>query len=297
MNGRPKTVCWILGTAYSGSSLLNLLLDGQPGVRGVGEAIRLLDGDARCWCTACRAPVAECPLRDRVNAAAFYRSIFRFYGDCTVLVDSSKWWKFCALDHPAERGLQYKALFLSKTPHAFVHSLRGHAPEIEVPEGFRRWWQAYPSVIRAAQRSPRLGPENIAFVGYRELVESTQEILHRLCRFLEVPFDAERCRRWWLSDSHLIGGNQAVFAQVADPAWFTGNEMYLDGKYARRRHTIFPDDRWRGDRQFLQACLNVYRHEAARLDPVLTALGYGPASAQRQDIQQALETLNREEGS
>lgn len=34
-----RTVVYVIGARYSGSSLLNLLLDSQPRVRGLGEAV------------------------------------------------------------------------------------------------------------------------------------------------------------------------------------------------------------------------------------------------------------------
>lgn len=279
MKSTSGTVCWILGTAYSGSSLLNLLLDGQPGSRGLGEAIHLILESGNPWCARCQTEIKRCPLKQAVCEKEFYRSIFDFYGDCRVLIDSSKWWKYCAVDHGIESGLRYQAVFLSKLPHEFAHSFVSHSREGDVRKAFLDWIQCYRSTWRAARTFPRLDPDRILSLPYHHLVTQPDRAVKELCDALEVRFSPEKQSRWWETDSHIVGGNNSIYAQTAGPGWFAANEDYLRGKYSGKYRQIFLDDHWKSNQALIRQSADLYRELAAELDPLLRRLGHPDSDA------------------
>jgi hypothetical protein len=290
LSSSPLTTCWIFGTAYSGSSLLNLLLDGQPGVRGLGEAVNLVDDKSAIWCSRCKAPVRECPLKHVVQRGGFYESIFHFYDDCTVLVDSSKWWRLFDEAHGREPTLRHKAVILSKSPHEFAYSWIGHRGTGSVPDSFEAWLRTYRSTLKAIASPtdlPDLAPADATVVTYRALADEPAATIRRLCEFLSVPFSSERHARWRESDSHIIGGNAAVDAQVRDDRGFLDNPQYLHGKYVGMSGRIFRDRQWQQDAAFLSDCLEEYANRAEELDGILEQLGHGGVEVQRAEIARA----------
>lgn len=288
MTNVQKTVCWILGTAYSGSSLLNLLLDGQPGVRGMGEAFHFISGKERPWCTVCQTSVLECSLKKYVDEDEFYQSIFRFYTDCNILVDSSKWWKFCAIDHGIEPGICYKAVFISKTPHEFAYSLIHHNAQADARHAFLEWIQCYRSHLRVANKALQLAEGDVVSIPYQEMSDSPIDTVQNLCEFLNVPFDLRRAEEWWKTDSHIIGGNNAVHAQVTGEEWFDESKDYLQGKYSGKFRKIFRDDHWRKDIAFRSECSRLYNELAGELDPILIELGHPNSEALLKEVESSI---------
>jgi len=247
-----RTVGWIIGTPYSGSSLLNLLLDGQPGVRGLGEATHFVAPQGNPYCTRCRTVVHECSLKPAIDAQQFYTSMFDQLPDCRILIDSTKAWDLTVTGHPIEPDLSYRLILLSKTPHEFTYSRAGHQADTTVSGAFKDWIGVYGPVLRLSLARDVLGPSRVTCVTYQALAQSTGETLSGLCEFLGTSFSPERHARWWESDSHIIGGNNAVFNQVADTTWFESTAPdYLQGKYEGKRHTIFRDRAWTRDAAFM----------------------------------------------
>lgn len=274
-NTQTRTVGWIIGTPYSGSSLLNVLLDGQPGVRGLGEAIHLVAPHGNPFCTECGKTVHECALRPAVEPDRFYGSIFDFYADCRVLIDSTKAWDLSTKGHPVEAGIDYRLLLLSKTPHEFAFSKAGHQSDANISESFTDWIGVYKPVLRLAMQHDLLGPDRVCPVSYGALAETSLDTVDRLCQFLGTEFSQDQFSRWWESDSHIIGGNNAVHNQVAGSEWFEDTAPeYLGGKYEGKRHIIFRDRAWTKDAKFIAECRGHYLRLKEDLEPLLSRLGH-----------------------
>lgn len=270
-----RRVCWVLGTGYCGSSLLNLLLDSQPRIRGLGEAINLVDPIGRRYCSSCVIPVQECPLFGAVDDGRFYGSIFDYYDDADVLIDTSKDWKLSVTAHPLEDDVDYRLIVLSKSPHEYAYSLCGHNSTMNVQDGFTLWLNAYPSILRHGSQFDRLGPDRVMTQTYQDLAADTAGSIDRLCDFLMTDSNWDNSTQWWNSDSHIVGGNNAVFAQITSKEWFAESDEYLNGKYQDRRHQVFVDEAWKSDSEFVEACRRLYSEMSTELDPVLKNLGHG----------------------
>jgi hypothetical protein len=259
----------MIGTLYTGSSLLNLLLDSQPRVRGLGEAVGLTTLRDSAHCNLCGGP--GCPLSASVDQGRFYGSIFDFYGDCDVLVDSSKSLELSVDLHPWEPDFERRIILLSKAPHEFAYSWLGHHPHDSVEGAFEQYLSFYSGQLGRLSGAGWFEQTRCVRVTYRELARRTAATISRVCEFLDTPYHPGVLN--WQTDSHIIGGNWMVAAQVQNYATAFANPKYLRGKYAGRLHTIFYDDQWRSDPPFLQHCLAIYQRRQHELAPLLNELG------------------------
>ena len=287
-----RQVVYGLAAAWSGSSLLNALLATQPGVVALGEVghVRHLE-QTDAWCSRCQRPVQRCRLARVADPRRFFASIFDEYPGAQVLVDFSKHWSAALRGYVPEPQHRVKVLLLSKTPHEFAHSSLGHRPERGVGEAFRDWFELYEFLLRRLDQfcaythhrsgrcaGPSVRPQDVLGVTYRQVVTEPAGTVMRICRFFDTPFDGRALADWTRPRNCMIGGNQAVYAQMAgNRAFFAGSSPYLQGKYAGRYGQIFVDDRWRGEAAFVRQCRAVYqacRQRTERLLPLLGQVGW-----------------------
>jgi hypothetical protein len=267
-----RTIALIIGTPYCGSSLMNLLLDSQQGVRGLGEAVNTLPGQPRAPCSRCGEDALGCPLYKAADRSHFYGSLFDFYSDSWLLVDSSKEFSWCFGAHRFEPEFAYKPIVLSKSPHEFAYSWLGHHPGGSLRDAYTWYADFYSIQLEWLSRQPWFVPGRYKAVTYKELAARPRRTLEDVCDFLNVSFAWDA--NWWQSDSHIVGGNRIVSAQTGEaPTGVACDSAYLNGKYQGRFHTIFYDAQWRTDAAWLRAARTLYHDFAPRLENLLTALG------------------------
>lgn len=265
-----RTIACIIGTSYCGSSLLNLLLDSYHGVRGLGEAANLLRPDAKANCSRCQRLVQHCPLAGHVRQTAFYESIFEFYSDCDVLVDSSKSVAACFGAHRFEPHFIHKVLLLSKSPHEFAHSWTGHHTAT-VLDAFRLYVDFYAKQLLLLREQSWLRPWDCLRVTYRDLAMRTNTVLAPIADFLGIA--SQRRAAFWESDTHVVGGNWMIAAQTSSRRELFEPRDQLRGKYSGKYRRVFYDDQWRADESFLEQCLDAYRRCQSRLEPLFEGVG------------------------
>jgi len=283
---QQKKVVWIVGMAYSGSSLLNILLDTQPTIRAIGEGAQVYrPGMAGGPCARCRDTCDQCTLYSRYNGGPFYQFNFNRYGSgCNVLVDSSKSSR-TFLDKPFEESFRYFVVLLSKTPHEAAYSLLQHGKwdywhpdtiNTDVSKCFESYRNVYLSHFG---NLAQLGMTEFLRVRFRDIAADRIAAVKRICDFVEEPFSEERLRAdWWTTDTHVLGGNPAILAQVSGDdslAYPCEPDEYLNGKYIHRTSTIFLDDAWRQDRAFVQECRREYKRRRREFDKLLHKLNHG----------------------
>lgn len=285
-----RTVLHILSTSYSGSSLLVLLLNSQPGMRGLGEAVHLAERSRFAECLRCRVPAADCELARVISGDAFYGPIFDYYGGQTVvLVDASKSLWNTLLRHRSEPGLRHRCVLLSKAPHEFAASWLGHHPDASVEDAFRVYLEFYETELSFLWDTCGISTNHVSGVTYRDFTRRPEAVLHSLCRFVHVATKPLADCRWWETDSHIIGGNWLVNAQVAGFHETLQLAQPRDRiRYQGREHSIFYDESWKNDREFLRMCLPAYDRFGPRLNPVLQELGQPPVELLHQDVFRAL---------
>ncbi len=286
-----KRVVYILGTSFSGSSLLNCLLDSQPGIRGLGEAVHFLKDETTAWCAACRSSVADCTTSHLIDRERFYECLFDRYPDADLLVNSSKTWKLCFWQSPPPpRSIGVKIIVLSKTPHEFAHSYATHY-ECDYEKAFKIWIEFYSDiyarlaeaclfgqrVVDRQQPWPVVSSEDVLVLTYRQIAGQVTSTMRRTCEFLGRRFVHDGLASVWDSDTCTIGGNMAIFAQrVRDENFFGHNTDYLDGKYAGREQQIFVDRAWRQSRNLIETCERLYRAQRPSVRKLIQWLGHDP---------------------
>lgn len=260
------TIYQIHCLGYSGSSMLNLLLDSVEGFRGLGEIDRMFRRDPVRPCVLC-CP-RECTTYEQVRREHFYRDCAAVYPGVRALVDSSKRPVFYEARRRDEPDLPYRAVLLFKTPHAYLYSWTGHMPEESHPDEAWQLWADYYTA-----QTPRAD----TIVWYRDLAGDPQRELGRILG--RTP--QFRRQSWWDTDTHTIGGNTAVMGQKnrqvdEDSGLFEAELLKNSGrknKYRNRRHAIFVDEHWRLDEPFKALMDRYYRIRGAEIEEVVAELG------------------------
>jgi len=277
-----KKIGFIAGTAFCGSSLLNILRDRQsPAGRGLGEGTQA-DGEGGGPCIICGSTVKECKLYSQWNGRDFYEFNFEHYG-CSTLIDSSKRTDILLQGMAREPQFKYYVLHMSKTPHAAAYSIMKHwehdswdmpltKSKRDITAAFKVWIETnklYMDELRLA----KVELEGFKPIHYDTLARNPAAVVQEICRWLGEPFDLKRLQDWRSPTTHVLGGNPAILMQVLGQESLPGN--YLGGKYAEKKGKIFADEAWKHDTVFLARAIETYKRLSRKLNPVLAALQYG----------------------
>jgi len=268
-------VCQTLGTGYSGSSILNLMLDSIQGVRGLGEICLIYDKSYMRPCSLCQSSdndrAHDCHFYDGMKADTFYSDCFRRYPDAHTLVDTSK----LGAEYPrGEKQFYYKNLYLLKWPHEFVAGLVFRNSNLSIKDRFEMWLEMNERELEIAHGA--------LVVPYRSFVLQPDAALMSICDFLQIPFT--RREDWWATTTHIIGGNWSVRAQMNK-----NYEYYLHDvdakKYNGQFHQIFLDEAWRTMPQVREESIRLYKHYRKRCDAIFNALQLPSTEAMIADIE------------
>lgn len=226
-------VAGIVGTAWSGSTLLSYLLGALPGVATCGEGHALItrreeheqQGFACVQCKSWRCPVLTRSFVKSLTPQTLYPSLCAQYGK-RLLVTSDKtpklYSRFLGWD-----DLKH-ALVIFKRPEAYVWS---HVRRFELPETVwgtprerannaarkQRWLRdpytylqyvlegytfVYTTIVAHARGSA-------AFIPYEAFSSDPEAWLHQLCTFLAVDWRPSALQ-YWKAAQHVVGGNSFV---------------------------------------------------------------------------------------
>lgn len=289
-----KRVIRVLGTAFSGSTLLNRLMNVQAGVRGLSEAWHWFNPDTDAYCPNCKGPMTTCHMAEYRNKQDFWQRMFDKYPDTYALVDTSKhpsliWGKMPPV--PAEYRQQI--ILLTKSPHEFAWSYVKHKPQANVAEAFRTWIEVHQCILRYVfvaigknenvQLKHHVTPiakEDVVSVRYKDLTQDTYQAVSNILIKLGMIYDFDTEIDKWCepSDTCMLGGNNAIYAQgVAETKFFASESTYLGGKYADKKGVIFYDDQWKTDLRFVEDCIRLYRDAgmSVAIQELSDLLGYG----------------------
>lgn len=269
-----RTVLHIVGPAWSGSSLLNALLNTQPSIAGLGEAHHFRDPERGvASCSHCHQPVTRktCRLAAEVDPDRFYGSIFDALPGKSVLVDASKAIHLgvqVADDGEDRTSFQQKAILLTKHPSQWVPSAMRHE-NYSVESAFEMWMYVVSDSLRQLGENFRLPFLSIC---YDDLVTDPGGAVSSICRFLDVPCDLERVPFWYQTETCIAGGNMAVYLQFADQTRLQAGE--LGDWYRDLNRMIRRDDRWLADPVLRQRCLETWHRHEPHLTRLMQQLGH-----------------------
>jgi hypothetical protein len=237
----PPRVLFIVGSGYSGSTLLDLLVGGHSRARGYGE-LRSLDdflgSDGLC---TCRRRASECEFW-RAVLARLGPDRFRLYpsdadvgivvgqtvrllraiwdtANTSVLVDSSKWMERALLLHQAG-GVDARVVHLVRDGRAVAwsHLRRGTSLRESVLT-----WRAQNE--RALDWLSDPGAPPSLRVRYEDLVAAPAETLREVCALAGLDYEPGMLR-FRSGERHLVSGNPMRFQ--------SGTAIQLDDEWRRR---------------------------------------------------------------
>ncbi len=245
---------FILGSAYSGSTLLGNALNGHSAIRHLGELSRLPEfgvGDITDHCVLCATAGQECPvwtpeLLAAVQAAGpgdAHRVLRDRLGGPQILVDGSKritWFEQC-IDGAGSLVSPF-ALVSVRHPFAFADSCRRRIG-LEPHYAAREWRHEMHTTMGT------LVATGIPFlvVRYEDLARDPAWMLGRVADSLGL-MPEPGLTEFWKHDCHPIGGNAGAhmwFESFRDSASFENDEdREVANSYVGRPFGGWVDDKW-----------------------------------------------------
>jgi hypothetical protein len=195
-----RTVVFVGGTSYSGSTLLDMILANDPTGLSCGEVYAIfypyrrhhlhLDGLSRTvdW----RAIKASGPQN-------LYRNLFERFPKTRFIIDSSKSpiWISERSSELQKMGIRTENLLIWKSPSEFLASRRKRGQE----RGWQREWVNY-------HRYYFTLVENWKSVRYSDLV-ANKATLPRVCAMLGIPYFPTK-EHYWNQEQHTVFGNDTA---------------------------------------------------------------------------------------
>jgi|GEM_PF-1479441 len=199
----PRKVIFIGGTAYSGSTFLDMTLANSPQGFSCGEVNALfLPYRPHHLAPACGCSNESCDLWKIIRSAGqnhFYEKIFELLPEIRFIVDSSKdplWIHDRSIDL-RNLGLSVENVLIWKTPKEYYLSCAKRGEE----SGWKRRWvnyhRFYFSMVDGWQG-----------VKYSD-VSTSDNILSLLCQRIGISY-FEGKRNYWEKESHILFGNTSA---------------------------------------------------------------------------------------
>lgn len=250
---------YVVGPAYSGSTLLGNALNGHPEVFHAGEISRLPAfgyGPEAHECMLCRVAGRRCPvwtpeLLDSVERgdAIDALPVIRAATGSPVVVDSSKYVDWLRLAVAGSRGLgrSIRVLLTLRNPFGFAASVR-RTDGREAWEAANLWRDTVFDAMRL------LGGLALPYmiVRYEDFAFEPEPLLRRICDFLSLEW-TDGLMRFWERDTHALGGNPHAYVWYPD---YTERVDYssefaadraIATSFRERSFGGWADDRWRSE--------------------------------------------------
>jgi len=213
----PNKTIGIVGLDYCGSTLLNYVWDGLPGVFGAGETHWVVD-EPETNCRQCNRP-----------GCIVWKPEIRVYSQQNV--DNGTWWEtlremakadlIISSDKKAQHyeafGVPDRLIFSYKDPRAHIFSRAAvrmgksdAAVDIEIPDNVLdeaiTWW-----VDETTQVLEWLmqGASEFKVIKLEEFVDDPEGQLQDFCNWAGVKYD-KTALQFWRKRHHYIGGNHAL---------------------------------------------------------------------------------------
>ena len=237
---KQLSVVAVLGISFSGSTLLNIMLDSFPGVYGGGELHYLVrQEEYRPTCTHCgdHCSVWTAETLRKISKQNFYSSIADLMG-VDIIVDTGKSpvWFIESMTYPSDREIRFIPVLLVKHPIRHIASIlinNGFAKDSLTPDHAKtRGADAERESVFNTIIENRIIPEynsmfsflrdrfngHAVLVQYEQLIQDTPNALSPLLSALDVNY-TDSCRNCYRHIHHQIGGNSGtIYQQTEDPS-------------------------------------------------------------------------------
>ncbi len=204
-------VIFVGGTAYSGSTLLDMTLANDPKAFSCGEVhalfrpfrphhIRPLCGcenkDCEIWPTALAA-----------GEEHLYETLFSLHPDLEFIVDSSKdpFWIARQSERLEQQGIETRQILIWKTPLELASSFKKR----NQAQAWERNWVNYHRLYQTMVDDWRSIP-------YSEYTRDSA-LLERICSELDIAYFPDK-RAYWQKTHHLLFGNRSARIHLGSDA-------------------------------------------------------------------------------
>lgn len=199
-----KKVVFIGGTAYSGSTMLDMMLGNSPEtfsageVRGLFQPRRLQHIYPTCGCGD-----KNCSLWPDVRKSGelqLYHELSKRFPAANTLIDSSKdpFWIKNQRDRLESRGISTSIVLIWKTPAEFALSRQKR----NSLKSWKRAWINYHRLFFSQIDDWRS-------IKYRDIVEEPERKLKEVCEVIGLPY-REGMEKYWGKTHHTIFGNTSA---------------------------------------------------------------------------------------
>ena len=201
-----RTVVFVGGTSYSGSTMLDMMLANDDDALSCGEVYAIFHPFRRHHLNLDQlASTIDWPAIKRAGAKHLYHNLFDRFPSCRLIVDSSKspiWISERTADLQAA-GIKTKNILIWKTPNEFIESRRKRQNE----QGWDREWVNYHRYYFELIHDWR-------GVRYRDLV-TNPSALQAVCEWVGVPYFPGK-ERYWDRPQQTVFGNDTTKIHLHD---------------------------------------------------------------------------------
>jgi len=253
VNDDKRTVIFVGGTAYSGSTFFDMMLANDPKGFSCGEVQALFRPmrphhiDPPCGCGD-----PECRLWDDLKTKGenrLYESIFQCFPNIRFIVDSSKdlAWITKQSRLLEKAGIDVKHVLIWKTPAEIAYSFKKRKQGERWIRSWRNYHRLYFKVI-----------SNFRAVPYSSLV-SDSSALESVCRYTGIEYFPGKEEYWNKTHYTLFGNTSAkIHTRSKNNANYEKDMAALSARSGVTSSDIEKDYR------------KIYYHQIASMDPQLT---------------------------
>ena len=245
----------VIGSPYSGSTLLANALNGHRLIANAGELSACFPqfelGVQNPFCPLCAAKGQPCPVwtpgfieKVRLAGPKRARSLFRRAVGRPVVVDSSKFPEWLDMSWEASALAKTVVVVISRNPFAYHVSNRRRvaaAPRTSAVE----WTHCYARALEwiKVHRAAHY------LIRYEDFAASPEHILTGLMEYVGLPWDPAMLR-FWTEPLHALNGNAGAYMWYPEFARSAEFERPEDASvaqgYAERVFGGWSDEKWIG---------------------------------------------------
>lgn len=199
-----KTVIFIGGTSFSGSTLLDMVLANDPHGFSCGEVHALFNPyrshhiDPECGCGDASCEIWKQVLRG--GSQHIYQTIFDLFPQVNFIVDSSKnqFWIKDQIQNLESTGISTKNVIIWKTPFEVAASFKKRNRLDDWERSWINYHRLYFSVVG-----------NFRSVKYQDFAKTKNATLENLCNYLGIDY-FENKYQYWNDKQHTLFGNNSA---------------------------------------------------------------------------------------